>query len=363
MEQRVKRPARKTRRSRAGNAPTIGDVARLAGVSPMTVSRVMNGETNVRPATRDSVKAAITELNYLPNAAARSLAGAGQIKIGLLYGNPSEGFMSRFFLGILEQAARSDVQIVVEQCEFGAGELSAAEPLVRGSVNGVILPPPLCESKELLDYFEAHGIPTVAVATASNENDSLSVRIDDHEAARALTRHILSLGHRKIGFIVGNPNLSASALRYEGYRDALTEAGIALDDSLVVQGYFSYRSGLDAAEQLLGRPDRPSAIFSSNDDMAAAAVAVAHRHGLDVPGDLTVCGFDDTVLATAIWPELTTIHQPITDMARAAVDMLVATVRHQHGADAFEPHRRFDYTLIRRQSDAAPRVRPRTPTS
>ena len=131
------------------------------------------------------------------------------------------------------------------------------------------------------------------------------------------------------------------------------------DDALIARGLFTYRSGLDAAEMLLDVVDPPTAIFASNDDMAAATVAVAHRRGLDVPGDLTVCGFDDTTLATAIWPELTTIHQPIADMSRAAVEMLVSTIRRRGApsADTIQ-HELLDFTLVRRQSDAAPRRRP-----
>ena len=131
-----------------------------------------------------------------------------------------------------------------------------------------------------------------------------------------------------------------------------------MDEALVTHGLFSYQSGLDAAEQLLALADPPTAIFSSNDDMAAATVAVAHRRGLDVPGDLTVCGFDDSALATTIWPELTTIHQPIADMSRAAVEMLVLAIRRSKGNELAERHRLLDFTLIRRQSDAAPRRRP-----
>jgi LacI family transcriptional regulator len=169
----------------------------------------------------------------------------------------------------------------------------------------------------------------------------------------------MDLGHRRIGFIAGNPNLSASAQRLEGYRAALAAVGIEEDPALIVDGLFTYRSGLDAAEQLLDLPDPPTAIFSSNDDMAAATVAMAHRRGLDVPGDLTVCGFDDTTLATAIWPELTTIHQPIADMARAAVDLLVSSLRRQKTGEGAAAQHVLDYTLIRRQSDAPPRRRPR----
>ena len=162
--------------------------------------------------------------------------------------------------------------------------------------------------------------------------------------------------------VAGNPEQTASDERLRGYRKALADANIPADDALITGGLFTYRSGLDAAEKLLDVADPPTAIFASNDDMAAATVAVAHRRGLDVPGDLTVCGFDDTTLATAIWPELTTIHQPIADMSRAAVEMLVATIRRRSGAAApeGEQHVLLDFTLVRRQSDAAPRRRPPT---
>ncbi len=325
----------------------------------MTVSRVINGETNVRPTTREAVNAAISALNYAPNPAARSLAGAGPARIGLLYSNPSAGFLSEFLVGSLDQASRSDVQIIVEKCELGDHELEVAQHLVDGGIDGIILPPPLCEAPALLALLAAARIPTVSVATSLPPESMLAIRIDDRQAAATMTRHIMDLGHRRIGFITGNPNLSASAQRLEGYREALEAAGISADPALIAEGLYTYRSGLDAAEQLLDLDVPPTAIFSSNDDMAAATVAVAHRRGLDVPGDLTVCGFDDTTLSTAIWPELTTIHQPIADMARAAVELLVGTIRRQRGGEGLTAQQVLDFTLIRRQSDAAPRHRPR----
>ena len=343
---------------RQRSAPTISDVARLAGVSPMTVSRVINAETNVRPATREAVNTAIASLNYAPNSAARSLAGAGQTRIGVLYSNPSAGFLSEFLLGSLDQASRSDVQIIVERCEMGDHEVDVARHLVDGGIDGIILPPPLCESDAVLDMLAQAGVPTVVVATARVPDASLAIRIDDHHAALTMTRHIMALGHQRIGFITGDANFNASACRLEGYRAALSEAGLPADEALIAPGLYTYRSGLDAAEQLLALADPPTAIFACNDDMAAATVAVAHRRGFDVPGDLTVCGFDDTTLSTAIWPELTTIHQPIADMSRAAVELLVSVLRGQKHAPAIAPHRLLDFTLIRRQSDAAPRRRP-----
>jgi len=347
------------RTGRRSGAPTISDVAEIAGVSPMTVSRVINGEANVREATRDKVNAAIAALSYAPNRAARSLAGAEQMRIGLLYSNPSSAYLSEFLVGSLDQASRSDVQLIVEKCEIGDHEVEVAHHLIRGGIDGVILPPPLCDSQAVLDVLFAAGVPTVVVATGRAPVEAAAVVIDDFHAAQAMTAHLIGLGHVRVGFILGNPNQTASAQRHHGYLAALAEAGLAQDDALVVQGLFTYRSGLDAAELLLEQADPPSAIFASNDDMAAATVAVAHRRGLDVPGDLTVCGFDDSALATTIWPELTTIHQPIAAMSRAAVELLVATIGGRKGKGPAENrHIVLHYTLVRRQSDAAPRRRP-----
>jgi LacI family transcriptional regulator len=322
----------------------------------MTVSRVINGETNVRPATREVVNLAITELNYAPNSAARALAGAGQNRIGLLYSNPSSGYLSEFLVGSLDQASRLHVQLVVEKCNLGEHEREVARQLIDSGVSGIILPSPLCDSPDLIRLLADERVPAVLVGSGRPSTELAAVSIDEYAAAYAMTRHILSLGHRRVGFIRGNPAQTASIRRTEGFRTAMADAALAPEEALVAPGLFTYRSGLDAAEQLLDLPDPPTAIFASNDDMAAATVAVAHRRGLDVPGDLTVCGFDDTTLATAIWPELTTVHQPIAAMARTAVEMLA---RRTGEAGLDESHRLLDFTLTRRQSDAAPRRRPR----
>lgn len=347
------RPSRRQR-----NAPTINDVAKHAGVSPMTVSRVINSEEVVKQSTREKVQAAIEALNYSPSAAARSLAGGDETRIGLLYSNPSASYLSEFLVGSLDQASRAGVDLVVEKWDEETSIKAVVDHLVRGRIDGVILPPPLCDLDAMADALAAAGIPAVAVATSRASSVLAAVSIDDHHAAQEMTRHLIALGHSRIGFIRGNPNLRASQQRLDGYLAALAEAGIAPDEALIAQGYFTYRSGLEAAEQILALDSPPTAIFASNDDMAAASVAMAHRNGLDVPGDLTVCGFDDTSLATTIWPELTTIRQPISAMARAAVDALVRQIKGRRGKGGEEvPHLLLDYELIRRQSDAAPRKR------
>jgi LacI family transcriptional regulator len=345
------------RRSPRGHqgAARIVDVAHASGFSPMTVSRVINGEKTVRESTRQAVLRAAEELNYSPNLAARSLAGAEQIRIGLLYSNPSSAYLSAFLVGSLEQARLSHAQLVVEKCEPDQHEHEVAEEMLASGIDGIILPPPLCDSTLIHAVIAKSNALAVAVASGRPPEGLSVVRIDDFAAAAEMTRHIIALGHKRIGFITGNPNLTASAQRLEGYRAALKEAGIAPDDALVVKGFFTYRSGLQAAETLLDLTDRPTAIFASNDDMAAATVAVAHRRHLDVPSDLTVCGYDDTDFARSIWPELTTIHQPIADMSRAAVELLVGKIKaRRSGKDEATRETMLDYTMVRRNSDSGP---------
>ncbi|OON64616.1 LacI family transcriptional regulator [Massilia sp. KIM] len=337
------------------------DVAALAGVSAMTVSRVMNGKGLVSESTRRKVAEAVAALKYAPNQEARNLAGSKPIRIGFVYSNPSAAYLSEFLVGLLATSGLNNVQLVVEKCDADAAGTALASQLVGSGLDGVLLPPPLCDNGTVLAAIKEAGVPAVLVACGLPDALLGAISIDDYEAAHRMTRHLIALGHQRIGFVAGHPNQTASARRYEGYRAAIAEKGADAAEELVVQGLFTYRSGLDAAEQLLSLPERPSAIFCSNDDMAAATVAVAHRLGLDVPGDLTVTGFDDTPLATTIWPELTTVRQPIAGMAREAVLALVRRVRSLRDSEPAKPeHLRMDFELVRRQSDAAPRVRPPT---
>jgi LacI family transcriptional regulator len=238
----------------------------------------------------------------------------------------------------------------------GDVEAEVARDLIANGIDGIILPP-LWTAAPGPHRQELHARGGGRERTSDKR--LCAIGIDDYRAAYEMTRHIISLGHLRIGFIAGHPNQTASARRLAGFRDAMAGAGLEVPASMMAQGMFNYRSGLDAAEALLSAEPRPTAIFASNDDMAAASVAIAHRVGLDVPGDLTVAGFDDAALATTIWPELTTVHQPISDMASAAVEILVRQVRARRAGDAVAPEQvTMDFSLIRRQSDAAPRVRP-----
>lgn len=323
----------------------------------MTVSRVTNGEDNVREATRDLVLKAIRELNYSPNPAARSLAGAQSTRIAMIYSNPSVAYLSELLVGALDKASKTAVQLVLEKWDDlkPAAERAAARKLAQ-SVAGVILPPPLCESDVIASELAAANVPTIAIATGRFRANVSCVRIDDFRAASEMTAHLIALGHTRIGFIKGHPNQTASAQRFAGFETTLEAAGITPNPAYVQQGYFTYRSGLEAAEQLLDRKRPPTAIFASNDDMAAAVISVAHRRGLDVPRDLSVVGFDDTITATTVWPELTTIRQPIAAMADAALNLLLRKIRHKKTGEPAEPvDHLFAHELVKRASDAPPR--------
>lgn len=338
---------------RKGRGPTIADVARLAGVSPMTVSRVVNGQASVLPQTRETVEEAIRKLGYVPNLAARSLAGGRQFRIALLYANPSAAWLSEFLVGALAEASAADAQLLVEQWVEGEASDVTIKRLMDHRIDAVLLPPPLADNAALISDLRGAGLPVAQVAAGAPSDLAHAVTIDDEAAAHAVTTRLIAWGHRRIGFIAGSPDQTASALRQAGYVRALGEAGITANADWVMQGDFTFRSGLAAGLHLLGQPSRPTAVFASNDDMAAGAVAAAHRLRLEIPAHVSICGFDDTAIATATWPELTTVRQPVADMARRATRLLVEAL------DGVAPkgsprHLRLEFALVGRGSDGPP---------
>ena len=349
------KPKKSIRRKTSG--VTIDEVAAKAGVSPMTVSRVINNQGKVRDATRERVMRAVRELDYTPNLAASSLAAAQHTRIALIYTNPSAAYLRELLLGALHGAARTAAQLVIDDWEAfdAAAERKAARALAK-SVGGVILPPPLCESKVVIEKLTRAGVPVVAIASGHFNHDISSVRIDDFLASKEIVEHLIKAGHTRIACIKGHPNQMASQRRFEGYQAALKEAGIARDAEPVQQGYFTYRSGLEAVEKLLSLRKPPTAIFASNDDMAVAAVSVAHRRGLQVPRDLSIVGFDDTSAATTIWPELTTVRQPIGNMADAAIDILLRAIRRKPEDHRVVVDHVMAHQLVVRDSVAPPPV-------
>lgn len=321
----------------------------------MTVSRVVNKEDNVRPSTREAVNRAIKELGYRPNKAARSLASANPMTVGLVYINPNNSYFSAMMRGLLDRARHADTHVIIEECEEGPDTLRTIIEMYENGVDGFILGPPLCDAKDTLEMLQKKRIPAVTIG-ARHEFEMISaVSIDDWKAANELTAFLVSLGHRRIAYVIGNPGQSASWLRLEGYKAALLDAGLEIDDELIIQGRFAYRSGSEAADILLDLDDRPTAIIACNDDMAAGAVAAAHHRNIGVPDELTICGFDDTMLATAIEPEITTIRQPIAEMAHEAVELLERNIRAvRSGNDYKGLVDVLDFELVLRGSHAPP---------
>ncbi|WP_033921539.1 LacI family DNA-binding transcriptional regulator [Sphingomonas sp. 37zxx] len=335
-------------------AATVRDVARRAGVSHTTVSRVINGEAIVTPETRQMVERAIAELKFVPNLAARALSGAEQLRVGLLHRFPNPGSLGEFLVHLLHEATKTHASLVVHRVADADQRRAAIADLVERGVRAVVLAPPLADDCELVDQLVALNI--VMVATGLNRRSCrqiASVGIDDRTAARTMTQHLLSLGHRRLGFIKGDPQYASAGLRLSGFQDALALAGLPADPAHIAEGNYTYQSGLIAAEQLIGVADRPTAIFASNDDMAAAVVSVAHRHRIDVPQQLSVCGFDDSALATTIWPALTTIRRPTLELTREAFRMISAQLARAGTADDSE-HVLLHHLLVRRQSDGPP---------
>lgn len=309
---------------------TITDVAKEAGVSMKTVSRVLNNEPNVASKTREKVMAVANALRYSPNLAAKGLASSKSYLVALVYDNPSPYYIAKIQSGAIDACRKFGYHLVPEPLTVpGEDSDEKIEDIFSGllhrlPVDGVILTPPLSESRPIIQTLETMKIPFVLVAPSENMPQAHAVKMDDVQAAREMTELLISQGHKTIGFIKGHPDHSATALRYEGFRDAMADAHLTVHSHDVKQGDFSFRSGVKAAEELLADVQgRPTAIFASNDDMAAGVVSVASKLGLSVPEELSVCGFDDTPLARILFPQLTTVQQPIYDMGYKAVQVLI----------------------------------------
>ena len=334
---------------------TITEVAERAGVSMKTVSRVLNAEPHVRAEVRERVLQAVRELRYRPKAAARSLAGSRSYVIGYLLGDPSIAYTAQAQVGALVACRRAGYHLLVEALDPASPDVAAElEPLFRTvGVDGVLLTPPHGDNRAILEALDAAGVRYARLSPSLEPERSLKVDADDRRAARAMTEHLIGLGHRRIAFIAGHRQHAASRLRLEGYREALAATGIAALPELLAEGDFTFASGYGAAGRLLELDAPPTAIFASNDDMAAAVLAVAHERGLGVPEDLSIAGFDDAPTAGMVWPRLTTVRQPIADMAAAAAEMLIASAA-KAGAAEPSPARLLHCELVIRGSTAPP---------
>lgn len=310
---------------------TIKDVAKRSKVSLKTVSRVINNEPSVREATRRKVQEAIEALHYHPDISARNLRSAKSYALGLAYDNPNPYYVISIQSGVLSVCNETGFGLQIHPCHADSpGIAEELRDLVRRSrLAGLILAPPMSERAELIQFLAANSVHMVRIISAAEDpkDQFPCVYVDDRDAAYAITEHLIQLGHYRIGFLWGGTAHRSSFERYRGYELALEHYGIALDQELILPGDYSFDDGFRGTRKLLSLATPPTAIFGSNDEIAAGALVAARSTGLDVPNELSIAGFEDSPFSRQSWPALTTARQATEEIARAATLLLISELR------------------------------------
>lgn len=335
---------------RSDRQPTINDVARISGVSKKTVSRVINRSPLLKADTREKVEKVIAELGYVPNPQARALALRRNFLLGLLHDNPNAQTVLNFQEGVLDAIRTTNFALVVRPVDRLSPDLLAdvRDFLEKQRPYGVFMLPPISENEELAALCREMDCAYVRMGSTHLDQPQFLVESNDREVVATAVDHLVEMGHRRIGLIEGPAGFRSAHERREGFLDGLKRHGLDLPDAWRAPGEYTFDSGIDAAERILDADPRPTAIFASNDEMAAATLHVARQRGMFVPEDLSIIGFDDSPIAAHIWPPLTTVRWPIQAMAQAAAIKLV------HPAEAQGQPSRFPSDLVRRSSVAPP---------
>lgn len=301
------------------------DVGHHAGVSMKTVSRVLNNEPNVTDDIRRRVRESAEILNYHPNVLAQALVRRRSHLIGLVYENPSPSYVVELQMGVLDRLQHERYRLVVIPVSSVSEREKEVVGLLRSAaLDGVVLAPPASDNPRILKDLAAAGIRFSRIAPTRDIDAGPSNLLDDVAAAREAAEHLLDLGHRDIAVIKGDPTHASSVMRMEGYEQAFSRAGVPIRQELIEQGLYTRDSGYAAALRLINLPNPPTAILAQNDDMAMGALMAARELGLKVPEDLSIVGFDDSEVSRIAWPSITTIRQPVFEMAVAAADMVLA---------------------------------------
>jgi LacI family transcriptional regulator len=292
---------------------------------------VLNDEANVSDETRKRVRAAMEAMDYRPHPSARSLAGSRSFLVAMLYDNndnPASTYLAEIQDGVLEACDAYRYSMMVRPLRMRSDDfIRRLDTLISDHhPDGVVLTPPITDYAPLLKRLRERNVPYASVSPMQRRN-AIGVTMDEQRAARAIVEHLLALGHRRIAHVIGIADHGASRWRLAGYREAMAAAGLPEDPALVVQGAFTFGSGVAAARELFALEQRPTAVFAANDDMATGVMWAAGEYGLKVPHDLSVCGFDDTPLARQLWPALTTIQQPSREMGKIAAQQLLNLLR------------------------------------
>jgi len=352
--------AEQNRRRSGKREATIKDVALEAGVSAMTVSRVVNRKGNVKQATIDKIEAAVAKVDYRPNMGARRLSGGRTYQMLMIFNNPNITWTAELLIGMMHACHKIGYHLMIE----GVGDFEGdrvgepidyeeiAELIDRSRVDGVILSPPLCFDKRILEIIREKATPCVRIAGTPARDLDLRVYVDNFAGAYEITDYLISLGHENIAIVNGPSDFVASALRHEGFAAAMRDHGLELPDCNLKNGKFDVQSGNISGRALLRLDDRPTAIFATNDEMAAGVLAAAQESQIRVPDQLSVVGFDDAPIARSVWPKLTTIHQPLRAMGEESVELLDRYIRQISGEtdEKVQPSVLLDYELIVRQS-------------
>jgi LacI family transcriptional regulator len=333
-----------------GKAATINDIARLAGVSKKTVSRIINRSPLVREDTREKVEALMRELHYVPDPMARGLAFRRSFLIGMIYDNPTAQYIVDIQYGALDALRDSSFELVVHPCDSRSPDyIDGVRRFVQQQkLHGAMLVPRVSEDQALCDMLNEIGCRYARIASVSLDAPERMVVTHDREGAAAVADYLRGLGHRDIAMITGPAVYRSVIERREGFADALARGGIALPDEWLIEAGYTFESGVEAAEKLLTAARRPTAIFCANDEMAAGVYRVALRTGIRIPQQLSVVGYDDSQLASRLWPPLTSVRRGTRETGRMAATMLLQSETSVRPRSSVHPH------LVIRESSEAP---------
>jgi LacI family transcriptional regulator len=328
---------------------TIYDIAERAKVSPATVSRVLHGSLNVSAEKRDAVLAAASVLKYRPNPMAQDLASGRSQTIGMLLPDMSS-FWGRLVRGVEKGVRENGLHLLMATAEGSDGDRQALDLLVAHHVDGLVIAGGALADADIVAL--AAETPVVAINRSLVGREDCRMVVENFDAAVVAIRHLIELGHTRIAHIAGPLSHPDAADRRDGYEAALSTAGLAMDPGLLIEGDFQWRGGLVAMETLLSAGREFTSVFASTDQMALGAMLALYHRGIDVPGDVSVLGFDDEAFSAYCCPPLTTVSQPLFEMGQAAVRSIVARVNGQH-----LPLPSFNAALCVRESTRPPRVR------
>ncbi|NNC77256.1 MAG: LacI family DNA-binding transcriptional regulator [Woeseiaceae bacterium] len=318
-----------TKKSSAGSGRlTITDIARLAGVSKKTVSRVINHSGLVKEETRKRIQEIVEQHGYRPDPQARALALRRSTLVALISNQPNPQYIVDIQGGILDAMAGTPYQLVIRPCDRSSPTLydDICEIITHQKLFGVILTPSISEDDELIGRLRQIGCPYVRIASVSLDTPENMIETHDYVGAAEAARHIAALSHTRIAHIHGPKSFLSASERLRGFRVGLAEYGIKIEDRYLLRGGYTFESGMECGEQLLAMDEPPTAIFTGNDEMAVGVYQAARRAGLKIPEDVSIVGFDDSPIATRIWPTLTTVCLPIAHMGRIAAQLLVSNL-------------------------------------